>query len=158
VDIEYKNLSQAKLNTIPRIVKRYFHPTEQHFFSDLDEVNQAQYFYPLWTLKEAFLKATGAGIANGLHRYLFKTLAENPTWPQVMDTDSDKTDITLNIRWLGASYNITSDYVLSVSSRMNTATPLSSDTVKIFRLSPGCHDPEIQSDFSQAPILQAPCL
>ncbi len=42
-----------------------FHPNEMKFLQNHKDLNQS--FYYIWTRKEAFLKATGKGIIEGLH-------------------------------------------------------------------------------------------
>jgi len=55
IDIEY---SERQFN--PRLAKRYFHKQENSILSADDNFNRT--FASLWTLKEAYAKATGAGI------------------------------------------------------------------------------------------------
>lgn len=54
----------------------FFHPEEIHFLKQQAPENYEAKFYDLWTRKEAFLKAVGNGITNGLHH-------ENCTFPVV---------------------------------------------------------------------------
>ncbi len=53
------------------IAKHYFSPSEYTMLSTLSENVQKERFYQIWTLKEASLKLTGEGIANGLVSYNF---------------------------------------------------------------------------------------
>jgi 4'-phosphopantetheinyl transferase len=53
------------------IARQYFHPEEFTYLSALPEHQLAAAFLKLWTLKEAFFKALGGGIATGLHRAQF---------------------------------------------------------------------------------------
>ena len=46
------------------ISKRYFLPSEQQIIQNRDQSLAIQSFYQAWTLKEAYGKATGQGIAN----------------------------------------------------------------------------------------------
>lgn len=50
------------------IAEHYYHPAELIQLQALAEHQQADYFYRLWTLKEAFFKATGLGISAGLEK------------------------------------------------------------------------------------------
>jgi Phosphopantetheinyl transferase len=64
----------------PMLVKRFFHPKEYEFlqsFNFQDEKNEA--FTRLWTLKEAYVKCTGTGIANNFDKFAisFKLIKEN---------------------------------------------------------------------------------
>ena len=60
VDLESRQLSVAQ---IQRLAKRYFNAQEQAW---LATHSQPAHFLRLWTIKEAVLKAHGAGIANHL--------------------------------------------------------------------------------------------
>ncbi|WP_119343681.1 4'-phosphopantetheinyl transferase family protein [Facilibium subflavum] len=53
------------------IAKQYFSIDEYQWLSALPEDERYEGFYHLWTLKEASLKLTGQGIANGLCQYDF---------------------------------------------------------------------------------------
>ncbi len=53
------------------IAERYFHPNEVAKLKQLTDAEQRKYFFQLWTLKEAFLKATGEGISGGLDKTAF---------------------------------------------------------------------------------------
>ncbi len=58
------------------IAERYFHPNEVAHLQQLTNAEHSKYFFQLWTLKEAFLKATGEGISGGLNKTFF-TLKNN---------------------------------------------------------------------------------
>jgi hypothetical protein len=61
IDIEP---SQAPRNlAVERISARYFHPPEQRALAALDPSQRRTGFARLWTLKEAYLKATGRGLS-----------------------------------------------------------------------------------------------
>ena len=51
-----------------RIARRYFTPGELELLEGLPETERHDRFLRIWTLKEAFLKARGTGIAGGLDR------------------------------------------------------------------------------------------
>ena len=52
----------------PSVAKRFFSKTEYHWIYDTENVSvQAERFFRLWTLKEAYAKATGNGIAAEIH-------------------------------------------------------------------------------------------
>ncbi len=53
------------------IAESYYHPQEFARLQNLGSLAQADYFYRLWTLKEAFFKATGTGISAGLDKIEF---------------------------------------------------------------------------------------
>ncbi len=66
VDIE-----QPRKRNYLGIAAEYFHPEELAYLQALPEAQLAEEFFKLWTLKEAFFKALGSGIATGLHRAHF---------------------------------------------------------------------------------------
>lgn len=53
------------------IAENYYHPDEFARLTTLEGNLQTDYFYRLWTLKESFLKAIGAGISAGLEKISF---------------------------------------------------------------------------------------
>lgn len=53
------------------IAANYYHTEEFLRLQELPPEEQTLYFYQLWTLKEALLKATGAGISAGLENLNF---------------------------------------------------------------------------------------
>ena len=53
------------------IAEHYYHPQEFAQLQTLTGDAQYDYFYRLWTLKEAFFKATGTGISAGLDKIHF---------------------------------------------------------------------------------------
>lgn len=67
VDIEQIKVSRDLL----RIAESYYHPDEFARLQQLSGDAQTHYFYQLWTLKEALLKALGVGISAGLENLNF---------------------------------------------------------------------------------------
>jgi phosphopantetheinyl transferase len=59
VDVEDINSEPNILN----IAQRFFHRNEYEYLLKISEKNQVHTFYLLWTLKEAYLKAMGTGLA-----------------------------------------------------------------------------------------------
>lgn len=53
------------------IAESYYHPHEFAQLQTLADSAQHDYFYRLWTLKEAFFKAIGTGISAGLEKIAF---------------------------------------------------------------------------------------
>ena len=60
IDVEFP----GRPRNIPEIADRYFSPEEAEWLAS----QTPDHFYMLWVLKEAWLKATGAGIAGGLDK------------------------------------------------------------------------------------------
>ena len=60
------------------IAARFFTPEEREWISAASADGQTSRFYDCWTLKEALLKATSAGIANGLSLYSVRAACCEP--------------------------------------------------------------------------------
>ncbi|PPD23973.1 MAG: 4-phosphopantetheinyl transferase [Methylomonas sp.] len=60
-------------DSLPELVARFFAGQEAAFWQALPESRRLSAFYQLWTCKEAFLKATGRGIAAGLQDCVLDT-------------------------------------------------------------------------------------
>ncbi|KPU83017.1 4-phosphopantetheinyl transferase [Psychromonas sp. PRT-SC03] len=73
IGCDIENLAR-KIN-VKSISKRYFSVLEQQQLNALPDNQKNAFFFKLWTLKEAFVKATGLGIAQGLDTFSFN-LAE----------------------------------------------------------------------------------
>jgi 4'-phosphopantetheinyl transferase len=81
------------------IADHYFCPEEIAWLKSLPEARQDEGFLRLWTLKEAFIKATGFGLSQGLDSFWFKVfppairfnaaIAEDPAswWFEQRDID-----------------------------------------------------------------------
>ncbi|WP_103668674.1 4'-phosphopantetheinyl transferase superfamily protein [Pseudanabaena sp. BC1403] len=74
IDLEYIN-PQCDVDSI---AERYFLPSEQKIIQSLSDRNKYLSFYHAWTLKEAYGKATGEGIANILDYVDVSSLLEMP--------------------------------------------------------------------------------
>lgn len=55
-----------KTRNLAEIARQYFHPDETEYLLGLEGEAQSHAFYRYWTLKEAYFKARGTGIAEGL--------------------------------------------------------------------------------------------
>lgn len=68
IDVESITRNRSQRN----IATRYFHPQELAQLTSMDDIEHNNYFFRLWTLKEAFFKATGDGISAGLDKAAFE--------------------------------------------------------------------------------------
>jgi 4'-phosphopantetheinyl transferase len=59
------------------IAERYFHADELKQLAARSDAEREQLFFKLWTLKEAFFKATGGGISSGLDKAVFDLGSQN---------------------------------------------------------------------------------
>ena len=67
VDIE----QSGKRRRIAQIADRFFAPKETNDLLDLPDSEQLSRFYDIWTLKEAYLKACGLGLAIPLQHFFY---------------------------------------------------------------------------------------
>jgi|GEM_PF-328417 len=74
VDIEY-----MRQRDYLKIVERFFHKDEYEQLLNCNEAEREQLFHRMWTLKEAFFKATGSGISQGLDKVRFHLHHSNIT-------------------------------------------------------------------------------
>lgn len=63
-----------KVNIEP-IARRYFSKQEYSELNNLPELLKISRFFEIWTLKEAFVKATGVGISLGLDSFYFNRIS-----------------------------------------------------------------------------------
>lgn len=68
VDIE----ACSRPRCVARIASRYFAPQEAQVLLELPAPQQLARFYELWTLKEAYIKARGLGLAIPLQQFSFQ--------------------------------------------------------------------------------------
>jgi len=69
------------------LADRYFFPSEAQQLRELDEAARREWFFRLWTLKEAAVKATGAGLSKALHKFEFGKTAAGDIWQRTHDAD-----------------------------------------------------------------------
>lgn len=70
IGIDIECIRKAK----KEIAERFFHPKEYKYLNQIqDQEILNQEFTRIWTLKEAFVKCTGEGIANNLKTFSIKT-------------------------------------------------------------------------------------
>lgn len=67
VDVEYS----SRKRRVSRLASRYFSSAETDWLLSLSPSQQQQAFYQLWTLKEAYIKARGMGLALALDSFGF---------------------------------------------------------------------------------------
>jgi len=74
VDAERIEPARARLE----LARRYFAPEETALLEATSGERRAELFFRLWTLKEAFLKARGTGLATGLDRFAIELSDARP--------------------------------------------------------------------------------
>ena len=112
IDIEYHS---SKLNPM-ELAQRFFNPNEYQQLLAVSRDQQLLYFYRLWTLKEAFVKATGKGLSFGLANFVVDIHAE------AMDSlQSVNAGFGIASDWsLGLLSSSWSDYTAALAVRAST--------------------------------------
>jgi 4'-phosphopantetheinyl transferase len=116
------------------LAKRYFAAAEARLIADLAPEERSAAFYRLWTLKEAYLKATGEGLAAPLDSFAFSL---------------DPTELTLPspgyaAPWRFAEFRPGSSHSLALAARSPAPIPIDAAAVSLFgcvagrRLSTDC--------------------
>lgn len=83
VDIE----SLSRVSDVDAVARRYFSAAEYAQLQQRQGAAREEYFYRLWTLKEAAVKASGLGLAKGLQQFEFsepgtQAFAHNTSYAQ----------------------------------------------------------------------------
>jgi 4'-phosphopantetheinyl transferase len=73
VDIELKSRSSRSME----IADHFFSPDEAAYLNSLPEDLQKERFCELWTLKEAYIKAKGIGLATSFDKFSFQFIDNN---------------------------------------------------------------------------------
>ncbi len=74
------------LRCVDRLARRFFAPGEASVLDQLSGDGKAECFFRLWVLKEAYLKAAGAGVPDGLSRCEIALDGEGPRVVQPVDS------------------------------------------------------------------------
>ncbi|MGK7922688.1 MAG: 4'-phosphopantetheinyl transferase superfamily protein [Trichodesmium sp.] len=74
IDLEYIR----PMNDAENLAKRFFSAQEYKLINQLPPQQQQETFFKLWTCKEAYLKATGDGLAGGLEKVEISLNPEQP--------------------------------------------------------------------------------
>jgi 4'-phosphopantetheinyl transferase len=98
------------------IAGRFFRPEEVAWLGSLPESARPEGFLQLWTLKEAFIKATGEGLSRGLATFWF---TPSPPLIHFAPPYSDRTE-----DWRFEQRVIDGGFVAAVGLRWPESTPL----------------------------------
>src|SRR5690606_36970226 len=94
------------------IAEHSFHHREIDTFLALPDPQQAQHFFRLWTLKEAYLKARGTGIATGLDKAAFELAPGKVQVYFAPELDASAAE------WHFFNYQLGEDYSLSLACHL----------------------------------------
>jgi 4'-phosphopantetheinyl transferase len=100
------------------LAKRYFAAAEVRLLADLAPEKRPSAFYRLWTLKEAYIKATGQGLAAALNSFAFSL---DPTGPR-LSAPGCGTD------WQFAEFQPGPNHSLALAVRSPTPLPIDAAT------------------------------
>ncbi|MGE4279630.1 MAG: 4'-phosphopantetheinyl transferase superfamily protein [Magnetospirillum sp.] len=87
--------------------KRFFAPSECALLQAVPPQRLTETFLSLWTLKEAYVKAIGKGLAQALDRFAFTLEPPAITFAQAMDDDA--------AHWLFHQERVGDDHVLALA-------------------------------------------
>ena len=113
VGVDAENLNAR--TTALKLAHRYFTPEEARNLESLPSAQQPARFFALWTLKEAWMKATGKGLVAGLGNAAF-SLDENHKVFGLSFAAGDAAD------WCFWQYAPTNEHVLALALRAPGAT------------------------------------
>ena len=100
------------------IAEHFFHPDEAEQLKTLPAAEQQELFFQWWTLKEAYLKARGTGIATGLEKVCFyrsHTAIKARFAPELMDDAN---------AWRFCNYRLDNNYYLALAVKPSVAEQL----------------------------------
>ncbi|GFE68451.1 4'-phosphopantetheinyl transferase superfamily protein [Chroococcus sp. FPU101] len=106
VDLEYVRT----VKDLEHIAERFFCPSEAAILKTLSSPEREKAFFGIWTAKEAYLKATGEGIAGGLDQVEVSIAAT-----QVQGLKSIFRDEQVVNQWRLWSFFPTPDYVATIA-------------------------------------------
>lgn len=98
------------------VADRYFRPEEVTWLASLAAAERSQGFLRLWTLKEAFIKATGEGLSRDLDSFWFETAP--PRLHLVAPADPPETG------WCFEQRVLAGDFVAAVGARIAGDEPM----------------------------------
>lgn len=108
------------------LAQRFFSADETEALATQPEARQSEYFFRLWTLKEAYLKARGLGIAKGLDKVRFH-IDNNGLITAEFDPELDDDPN----EWQFHHYELDDDYCLSLALRQPRAQDASPHFYKL---------------------------
>ena len=100
IDLEYFR----HIPDVQQLAERFFSPSESAIIKDLPKPQQQELFFRFWTIKEAYLKATGEGLAG------LGSIAVSFTPKNSINLHNTKNNILLNTHWFCTEFKPESEY------------------------------------------------
>lgn len=100
IDLEYLR----QIADVQQLAERFFSRSESSLINALPESQQQQLFFRFWTIKEAYLKATGEGLS-GLQAIAVSITPEN-----AINLSSTESNILLNNQWFCTEFKPGAEY------------------------------------------------
>lgn len=100
IDLEYLR----PIPNIQQLAERFFSPSEFSVINALPTAEQQEVFFRFWTIKEAYLKATGEGLA-GLQKIAVSFTSENS-----INLHNTESNILLNTHWFCTEFKPEPEY------------------------------------------------
>lgn len=92
------------ISDVQQLAERFFSKSESSLINPLPELQQQELFFRFWTIKEAYLKATGEGLS-GLH-----TIAVSFTPENSINLHSTESNMLLNTHWFCTEFKPAPEY------------------------------------------------
>jgi 4'-phosphopantetheinyl transferase len=124
VDVEY----EPRKSRTTKIADRFFAPSEAEALDRLPESEQRQRFFCYWTLKEAYIKARGMGLAIPLKQFWFDVETE-----EVIHFDNDPALLDDPTLWCFLQLRASDDHPMALAVSGAADQEL---TVRAFRTVP----------------------
>lgn len=96
------------------IAKRFFTAHEYNKLCRFSAAKQLEYFFQLWTAKEAYLKAIGEGLSGGLNSINLSKKDNDKTWRIEINNLSPEE----NKMWQIITFNVVPNYLASLAIKM----------------------------------------
>jgi 4'-phosphopantetheinyl transferase len=96
---------------VENIAKRFFCDNESNYLSNLPSMQKPEYFFKLWTIKEAYLKAIGEGLSGGLDSICFAINKNN----QQIELFTQRKDQKVNNNWHFKTWILVDDHIMSIA-------------------------------------------
>ncbi len=111
----------------PALAHRYFAPFEQNYLNEIPESDVNREFLKIWTLKESYIKALGAGLSRGLDDFWFRLQPGQSPEFCVEDCLSEELS-----RWtFYMDESVSSDHVVSIAASRNVEPYISFDVQRV---------------------------